>query len=392
MNKHDPRFADFDAAFDAGKAGYDWREELKKAREADGKAAPPPELEIAKASDIKLKALQWLWPDRFALGKVGIIAGLPDEGKGQVGSFICTAVTTAGQWPCDEGTAPDGNVVLLSAEDDPGDTLVPRLLAAGCDISRVHIVKMVRTGDKRRMFSLVLEVLRQAVDKIGNVKLILIDPIAAYMGGGKVDSYRNTDVRSVLGPLVDFAAEFMIAVICVMHFNKKTDVTNALLRISDSLAYGAAARHVFAVVDDAENKRKVFVKAKNNLARHDIKALAYSFGVKMVGHDEDTGEQIWAPHVEWFPQHVDVTATEAMRAANEGGATSARDDAKELLKELLAAGPLAQAEIEDAAKGHGISWRTMRRAQKDLGVRPRKDGDDGAWRWHMPVIKGREGN
>ncbi len=43
----------------------------------------------------------------------------------------------------------------------------------------------------------------------------------------------------------------------ILHFNKKTDVTNALLRISDSLAFhGATARGVYCVIDDAENDRK----------------------------------------------------------------------------------------------------------------------------------------
>jgi hypothetical protein len=66
---------------------------------------------------------------------------------------------------------------------------------------------------------------------------------------------------------------------------------------------------VYAVVDDVENKRKLFVKGKNNLAPHDTKALAYGFGAREVGKDKKTGSAIWAPHIIWFPQHVDVTAT-----------------------------------------------------------------------------------
>jgi hypothetical protein len=66
-----------------------------------------------------------------------------------------------------------------------------------------------------------------------------------------------------------------VAIIGVMHFNKKMDVTNALLRISDSLAFGAVARHVYGVIDDSENGRKLFVRAKNNVsARSKDKTLA----------------------------------------------------------------------------------------------------------------------
>ena len=198
----------------------------------------------AKASSYKMTAIRWLWQDRFAIGKLGIIAGLPDEGKGQTLAFIAAQVTNGGEWPMCEGRSPLGSVVIFSDEDNPNDTSVPRFAAAGADLDRIHIIKMVR-DDKNgsRMFSLVsdLETLRRKIIEIGDVRLVLIDPISAYLGVGKVDSFRGTDVRAVLTPLTTLAVETKVAVIGVMHFNKKTDVTNALLRISDSLAFGAVA-------------------------------------------------------------------------------------------------------------------------------------------------------
>jgi putative DNA primase/helicase len=190
--------------------------------------------------------------------------------------------------------------------------------AAGAGLEPVEIVSMVRDNDKDRMFSLVtdLTLLRQRIAEVGDVRLVLIDPVSAYLGVGRIDSFRTSDVRSVLAPVVDLAAELKVAIVGIMHFNKKVDVTNALLRISDSLAFGATARHVYAVVDDSENKRKLFVKGKNNLARSDIKGLAYEFGLRQVRHDGNTAEEIWAPHIVWQPQHVDVTANEAILAVN----------------------------------------------------------------------------
>jgi putative DNA primase/helicase len=203
-------------------------------------------LNSVRASSFEMKSIQWLWPDRYALGKLGLLVGLPDEGKGQVFCDMAARVTRGSEWPCNEGRAPKGNVILLTAEDDIGDTIVPRLVAAGADLDRVEIVKMVRDNQKERMFSLVtdLDLLRKKIVEIGNVKLVQIDPITAYLGNDKVDSFRTTDVRSVLGPLVELAAELKIAIVAIMHFNKKLDVDNALLRISDSLAFGATARHV----------------------------------------------------------------------------------------------------------------------------------------------------
>jgi hypothetical protein len=345
-------------------------------------------LKSARASTFELCAVQWLWPNRFALGKLGIIAGLPDEGKGQIFADMAARVTRGREWPCGEGVAPQGNVILLTAEDGISDTVAPRHEAAGADRSRIEIISMVRQNDKDRMFSLLtdLDLLRKKVIEVGNVKLIQIDPISAYLGVGKIDTFRTTDVRAVLSPLVDLAGELMTCVVGIMHFNKKVDVTNALLRISDSLAFGATARHVYAVVDDAENKRKLFVKGKNNLAAADTKALAYGFGLREVGRDRKTGEVIRAPHIVWHSQHVDVTATEAMQAATEAKSPAARDSAKKFLTELLADGPVAKKDIEDAAEGNGISERTLFRAKAELGVVAKKDGPGGSWTWRLPPV------
>src|SRR6516164_401376 len=139
----------------------------------------------------------------------------------------------------------------------------------------------------------------QGDKRIGNVVLIIIDPVSAYLGVGKVDGRSATDVRSILTPLKDLAEEIHVAVIGIAHFNKKDDIKSALLRVSDSIAYVAAARHVYAVIDDPEIKdAKLFVKAKNNLA-HDTKALRYGFGGKTVGYDEELGVDINAPYIVW---------------------------------------------------------------------------------------------
>ena len=196
-------------------------------------------LQSVRASEVIKKALRWLWLGRFALGKLGILAGLPDEGKSMLLNYIAARITRAGlEWPNGEGQAPRGNVILLTAEDDPEDTVAPRLEAAGADLDRVEIVSMVRERDnegreRERMFSLAddLALLRQKIDEVGDVRAILIDPITAYLGkAGSIDAYRDSDVRAVLTPLVYLARELRIAVIAVMHFNKKVDIADALLR------------------------------------------------------------------------------------------------------------------------------------------------------------------
>jgi hypothetical protein len=373
-------YATIDSGARAGRARPRAHERVHGGAEQE---EPPSTLKSARASTFEISAIQWLWPYRFALGKLGILAGLPDEGKGQVLCDMAARVTRGLNWPCNEGTAPQGNVVLLTAEDDPRDTVVPRLLAAGADLDCIEIVQMVHEAGTDRMFSLVsdLDLLRQTVLRIGNVNMIQIDPITAYMGVKQIDSFRTTDVRAVLGPVTDLATELMVSIIAVMHFNKKTDVTNALLRISDSLAFGATARHVYAVVDDAENKRKLFVKGKNNLAARDTKALAYGFGAREVGKDRKTGEAIWAPHVVWYPQPVDVTASDAMQAAG-GQSGYAKREARDFVMARLEAGPVKAKDLFEEAEQSGISKSTLMRVKKELKICSRKVG--GEWIWELP--------
>jgi hypothetical protein len=346
------------------------------------------ELVIAVAADLEMCGIDWLWPGRFARGKFGLIAGLPDYGKGQIAAFIAAAVTAAIALPCDEGNATQGDVIWFNAEDGARDTVLPRLVAAGADPKRVHFVNNVRIGGEDKSFSLVtdLQLLRKTINRIGNVVLVIIDPVSAYLGVGKVDGRSATDVRGVLTPMKNMAEELHVAVIGIAHFNKRDDIKSALLRVSDSIAYVAAARHVYAVLDDPEDKNsKLFVKAKNNLAR-DTKALRYGMGVKTVGHDEKLGVDINAPYIMWHPQHVEITANEAMQAAE--GRTAKRE-AKEFLLERLEAGPANSDDIIEEAKQEGIAEKTLRRAKKDLGIKSRKEHGitDGPWLWELPAKK-----
>ena len=144
------------------------------------------------------------------------------------------------------------------------------------------------------------------------------------------------------------------------------------------------------MIDDAENKRKLFVRAKNNVAaKSKNQTLSYRFGVRTVGTDEETGATIEAPYILWDPEYVDVTAVEAMQAAAESKSPAAKDEAMKFLGDMLATGPVLKTEIEETAKANGISERTLFRAKRDLKVRADKDRTkpDGKWTWQLPPDK-----
>src|SRR5262249_44236326 len=167
-------------------------------------------------------------------------------------------------------------------------------------------------------------------------------------------------------------------------------VTNALLRISNSLAFGGVARHVFAITKDTGNApRRLMSRAKNNIASEENnQTLAFHFETKQVGKDWRDGRPIEAPFVVFESGYVNVTATEALSAVNENKAPGALDDAKDFLREMLVSGGgrAPKADIEEAAEAEKISIATLRRAKAVLKVRAEKERGvlDGKWCWVLP--------
>ena len=89
------------------------------------------ELVVRRADEIAARKIEWVWPDRIARGKLTVFGGDPGLGKSQVLLFMAATFSTGGLWPCGEGRAPLGHVIVLSAEDGEDDTIKPRLVAAG---------------------------------------------------------------------------------------------------------------------------------------------------------------------------------------------------------------------------------------------------------------------
>ena len=179
-----------------------------------------PALISRKANLIPPEKVDWLWPGRLARGKQTCFAGEPGTGKSQLSISIIAAITTGGDWPCGEGRAPIGNAIILSAEDGAADTIVPRLMAAGADLDRVHIISAVRNpgrGDNRT-FNLQtdIELLERKIAEIGEVGIVNIDPVSSYLG--KIDSHKNSEVRSVLEPLSEMADRTRVAILSVTIF------------------------------------------------------------------------------------------------------------------------------------------------------------------------------
>jgi putative DNA primase/helicase len=339
-------------------------------------------LTSVRASEVKIKKVEWLWRDRFAIGKIGVIAGMPDQGKSQILLDMAARVSKGGEWP-DGAPAISRNVVLLTAEDDHDDTVVPRLIAAGADLDRVVLIRMSRDGDGvERMVSLTedLQRLEHKIAEVGNVGMLGIDPLTAYLGVKKMDSYRTTDVRGVLAPFATMAARMKFAAICVLHFNKNTSGANALHRVSDSAAFVAAPRHVYVAVPEAGSDRKLLLSAKNNLSPHGHGGLAYELAGKTIQGGVQTSHVVWG-------EGVDTSADDALAALKNatGRPSTEREQAKAFLSEVLSDGPVEARRIEQMAEARAITLITLKRAADDLGVaKSGAKGRAGVSLWSLP--------
>lgn len=337
---------------------------------------------VRRVADIEARPIRWLWPGRIARGKVTMLAGHPGLGKSQVTASMAAIVTTGGTWPVDRTRAECGNVIILSGEDDPADTIRPRLEAAGADLSHCFVLDAVRElGDdltpRERMFDLArdIERLSSMVERVGDVALISIDPITAYLG--ETDSHRNAEVRALLAPLARLAEQHGAAIVGVSHFAKAGGAA-ALMRVMGSLAFVAAARAAYAVTRDPDDSaRRLFLPLKNNIGDDQT---GYAFRIERM----TLPGGIETSRVVWDAERVTITADQAMTLEPDDERT-ATDEAMDFLRETLAAGAVKAGDVQRQARQAGISDKALRRARERLGIRPRKREYAGGWWWELPA-------
>ena len=351
-------------------------------------AQPPttnlPQLNLRRCADVKPEHITWLWPNRIPRGKITLWCGDPGTGKSIGTMDVAARVSTGASWPDGTHGSVPGSVIVFSAEDGVEDTVVPRLMRAGADLTKVHVMESIThidptTGQTvHRAFVLGEHVplLEQAVERIGDVALVVIDPVSSY--GGKVDSHKNGDVRSMLAPLTKLAADHDIAILMVTHLSKGAG-GKALYRATGSLAYVAAARAVWMVARDLDDpKRRLLLPAKCNIAV-EVTALAFSIMGDASG-----------PFVAWEGV-VDMTAdsylkSEATRQADiaKGDDDSVLAEAVAFVQEQLKDGPVLAAELQATAKAQSIKFRTLERARKQLRTKARKRDGTNKWEVCLP--------
>jgi putative DNA primase/helicase len=345
-------------------------------------------LQCVRLDKVESEHVNWLWPKRLPCGSFVLFTGLPDCGKTLVATDIAARITCGDMWPDGSGRAPLGSIIVLSSEDHLRNTTKPRFEAADADTSRVYSLEFALIDGKSNLFSLQrdLERLEALISEIGDVRMVLIDPITAYLGAGKIDSYKATDVRSILTPLVALGERANVLNLGITHPPKHA--SSAINAVGASMAFVAQARVAWLFSYEEENQQTLMTAIKNNLvSREDRTGLSYRIASKVLT------KEIVAPYVCWDSAPVTRTADEilaarearlmeARRATKE---PTARDEAVEFLKDKLAYGPVEAEKMFEAADDDGIARITLKRAKKKLGVVSKQVDFGGPHYWSLPT-------
>lgn len=340
-------------------------------------------VELLRGSDVTPEAVTWLWAGWLASGKMHVLGGAPGTGKTTISMALAATVTTGGRWP-DGNRSPVGNVVIWSGEDDPADTLVPRLSLSGADLRRIYFIADVKEGNERRSFDPArdMDMLRRKLIEVGDVRLLIVDPIVSAIAG---DSHKNAEVRRGLQPLADLAASMRCALLGITHFSKGTGGRDPVERLTGSLAFGALARVVLVAAkqqEEGENGKtvRIFLRAKSNIGPDDG-GFEYDLhqGELKTHPGIFTSSVLWGDSVEGAARELLATA-DSTSDDGEGGTLA---EAKSFLADLLADGPVPVKAIKADADGAGYSWASIRRAQKAIGAEASKEGMKAGWVWSI---------
>lgn len=350
----------------------------------------------------------WLWPGRIPLGKLTMLVGDPDVGKSLLTLDLAARVTRGLPMPDRPNSrSPRGHVLLLTSEDASNDTIVPRLEAAGADLSRVirmHSISgrghrrsggcslwnrpVVLPDDIKALESILLpyfevpEQIREYRDgqfvptgkwttpsenRLPPVRLVVLDTLASFLP--RMSSTDNVHIRRLLQPLAELAERYRVAIVAINHLNKSSHQAGQY-RPMGSLAFTAVSRAVWGLVRDPQDReRRLLLPVKLNLGPTPTGLAFRTEGMKIV----------------WEEQPVEATWSQSLSQSRQEG-ESKLSYAVEFLRQVLTSGPVAVRQIQHEAADAGITLSTLTLAKQNLKAKSIKRTIDGSdcWLWELP--------
>jgi hypothetical protein len=321
---------------------------------------------LVRASRVKAVRLRWLWAGRIPLGTGGLLIGYEGLGKSMLTVDI-TACLTRGTLPGEFlGTPVD--VVYVTAEDSYSSTVVPRLMAAGADLDRVHFVPMDAS------LSLPRDLVRLSAEmRAVGARLLVLDPFTVHIGSEQMDSHKDRDVRSALAPVVAAMDELGATCVGIVHWNKSQG-SNPLDRIGGARGWSAASRFHLGVANDPQDPtqtQRILISSKANLAPGGSPALTFTIVEEWVELGDGEGVTSVGKIV-WTGERTGIRPEDLFAPAASDVDTSELDRAREFVRDVLDSGPVESKTLSAGARAAGIAPRTLDRARAAEGVKARR--------------------
>jgi hypothetical protein len=344
------------------------------------------QVRLTSAIDIAIRPVRWLWTYLLAIGTLALLGGREGIGKSVLVATLVGQIT--------RGTLPGAwlgrprDVLIAAVEDSWKYTIVPRLMAAGADLRRVHRIDVQTASGASDGLVLPLDLvaIREAIASV-DVALLVLDPLMSRISA-MLDTHRDGETRQALEPIAQLADEAGIVVLGLIHVSK-TATTDALTSLMGSRAFAAVARTVLYVMRDPdEDEIRLFGLAKSNLGPLDVPTRRYSIESAYVA-DTDEGP-VWTGRLVWQGESA-RTIRDALETIAEPMDRTATTEAAGWLADWLATQPERTAEsstVKHAARAAGHTERTLKRAKDSAGVIIVSRGYPRRTFWTLPLSVG----
>jgi putative DNA primase/helicase len=361
-----------------------------------------------RMSDTTSLPVEWAWEGLVPSANLTLLTGDPGIGKSLVTLQVTAMVTRGVKSPLDlihgltskvavrnaassaavtpggVSASPGRGVLVLSAADQPRQTVLPRLIAAGADPSKVFFLNgddveepEVENDDEAvpvfRPFRLsqdieklewcLMELSAQGID----VGLIVIDSIDRYLGTDE----KKSDRIEVVAQLAKLAANANFAMLVTANASIKAGSRGGTVVYQELMN---TARSVLMVAPDLENPdQRLVLPIKHNLT----------------GRPPGVSFTVCDGVVEWGTEPIDLSSDEYRLLARRNEKLAlVRDDVQEIeraanwLKDELTLEPAPSEIVQRRASQIHLSYGTLRRAFKMIGGKVRKQKNQ--WFWSLP--------
>jgi hypothetical protein len=341
-------------------------------------------LRLTSLDGVRVRPVRWLWEGRLALGTLALLGGREGIGKSIVW-IDRAALLTLGRLPGVFYGVPK-SIVVAATEDSFEFTIVPRLMAAGADLSRVYRVDVTDAANVDTGLSLPrdLPALGELVAEV-DAALVVLDPMLSRLDAA-LDTHKDAEVRRALEPLVALAGRYDVVVLGLIHVNKAI-TTDPLTALMASRAFPAVARSVlFLMRDPGDEGLLLLGQPKNNLGiTFGPPTLTLRIGAVHVADTEEG--PVWAPRAEWVGETT-LTISEAMDDSMDAERAANTQDAATWLHDFLESHGNGEDSIrvKEAAKAAGYSGGVLHRARHRLHVVTSGSGYPRRTMWTLPVV------